>query len=164
MMNGETQVVKSQDGDLLSLVMREKIMAVEVAMKERSDVMLGDCFPLVHSFGKGLYVREIRVPAGALTVTKIHKFAHPAFLLEGEMSIMEEWGARRVSAPAYFMTKPMTKRVIYHHTDVRLVTVHATEKTDVGEIEEEIIAKIFDDLDGDVIDIEVQNFVKEVTQ
>jgi len=160
-MSEEMQIIKAPGIDLPPLVVREKIQAIETAMRACPDVLIGDCCPLKHSFAKGLYVREITVPAGMLTVTKIHKFSHPAFLLEGEMSIMEEWGPRRVSAPAYFITRAGTKRVIYHHTKVVLVTVHATEEQDTEKIEEEIIAKSFDEMD-DVVEIE--NFVQEVTK
>lgn len=146
--------------ELTNLTEREKIFEVEAIIKAHPLGMGEDPFPLEHQFAKGLYIRKITVPANVLTVTKIHKFSHPAFLLQGEMSIMEEWGARRVKAPTYFITKAGTKRVIYHHTEVVLVTVHATEETDVNRIEDEIIADNFNEID-DAIDI--QSFIEEVT-
>ncbi len=139
--------------------MREGIMKIQEVMVKTPGVMMGDCFPLKHTFAKGLYIREISVPGGTLTVTKIHKYSHAVFLMQGEMSILEEWGIKKIKAPASFITRAGTKRIIYHHTDVILITVHATEETDIGKIEEEIIAKDFDEID-DVIDI--QNFISEV--
>jgi len=138
---------------------RKGIMAFEEKVKRLPDSFGEDPFPLIHSFAKGLYVREIRVPDGMLTVTKIHKYSHAAFLLQGTIYIKEEWGVRKVEAPAYFITKAGTKRIIYHKGDVVLVTVHATEETDVEKIEEEIVAKSFDDLDNV---IEIQTFAKEL--
>lgn len=102
--------------------------------------------PLKHSFAEGLYIRQITVPAGVLTVTKIHKYSHVAFLLKGKMRILEESGVKYIEAPAYFITAAGTKRIIYHETEVVLVTVHATTETDVDKIEEAIIAKTYADL------------------
>jgi len=101
--------------------------------------------PVKHSFADGCYVREIFNPAGELLVTKIHKKEHPFFLMKGKMSILTEEGVKHIQAPHHGITKPGTKRVIYTHTDCVFVTVHATDKTNVAEIENEVIAKDFND-------------------
>ena len=128
--------------------LRAKIVGLEKAILDIPGTVYGDqpdC-PLKHSFGDGLYVREIYSPAGHLIVTKIHKKSHPFFLLRGEMSILTDEGVKRISAPFYTITQPGTKRVIYTHTECVVVTVHATEETDVIKIEEEIISKEFNDI------------------
>lgn len=102
-------------------------------------------FPVSHEWGHKCYVREVNSPANALVVTKIHKFRHPFFLLEGEVSVMTESGLQRIAAPHYGMTEPGTKRVIYTHTKTKWVTVHGTDLEDPAEVEEEIIAKDFND-------------------
>ena len=61
------------------------------------------------------------------------------------MSILTEDGVKHVQAPHHGITKPGTKRIIYTHTDCVFVTVHATDKTDVDEIEKEVIAEDFND-------------------
>jgi hypothetical protein len=101
--------------------------------------------PVKHSFADGCYIREIFNPANELLVTKIHKKEHPFFLLKGKMSIATEEGVKNIKAPYYGITKPGTKRVIYTHTDCIFVTVHATNSTNIEEIEEEVIAKNFND-------------------
>ena len=101
--------------------------------------------PVKHSFADGCYIREIFNPAGELLVTKIHKKEHPFFLMKGKMSILTEDGVKHVQAPHHGITKPGTKRIIYTHTDCVFVTVHATDKTDVAEIEKEVIANDFND-------------------
>ena len=95
--------------------------------------------PLRHFFADGCYIREIFNPAGELLVTKTHKISHPFFLLQGQMSILSEDGEKQISAPFYSITKAGTKRVIYAHTDCIFVTVHVTDKTDIKEIEKDII-------------------------
>jgi hypothetical protein len=135
---------------------RAIVSGIEARMRELPDAMIGDCFPLTHTFANGLYVRQITVPAGVLLVSKIHKFSHAAFLLKGEISIFGTEGVSRLKAPASIITPAGTKRVVYHHEDTVFTTVHATDKTDVAEIEDEIIAKDFDELDGtdEYIDVE----------
>jgi len=126
--------------------MRGKILDVEAAISQLPGAMFNDCFPLRHSFGDGLYVREITVPAGMLVITKIHKKAHPYFVLKGDVSVLTEDGVKRIQAPFSGMTPAGTKRVCYCHTEVVWTTVHATEETDLVKIEEEIISKTFDDV------------------
>jgi len=126
---------------------QDGIKTVENKMIESGKALHGeelDAFnPLKHSFGKGLYVREVFNPQGELLVTKIHKYDHPYFLLSGEMSILDKEGEKRIVAPHYGITKANTKRIIFAHTDCIFVTVHATNKTDLKEIEKEIISKDF---------------------
>ena len=101
--------------------------------------------PVKHSFADGCYIREIFNPAGELLVTKIHKKEHPFFLMKGKMSILTEDGVVHLEAPHHGITKPGTKRIIYTHEDCVFITVHATGKTDVAEIEKEVIAENFED-------------------
>ena len=101
--------------------------------------------PVKESFADGCYIREVFNPAKELIITKIHKKQHPFFLLSGEMSILTEDGIKHLKAPYHGITEPGTKRVIYTHTDCLFVTVHATDKKNTKEIEEEVIAKDFDD-------------------
>ena len=61
------------------------------------------------------------------------------------MSILTEDGIKHLKAPHHGITKPGTKRIIYTHTDCIFITVHATEETDVAKIEEQVIAKDFQD-------------------
>ena len=78
-------------------------------------------------------------------MTKIHKKEHPFFLMKGKMSILTEDGVKVVEAPYSGVTQPGTKRAIYTHEDCVFITVHATEKQTPEEVEEEVIAKDFND-------------------
>ena len=120
----------------------DKLNNSELALSQKE---LHDKNPVKHSFADGCYVREIFNPAGELLVTKIHKKEHPFFLMKGKMSILTENGVKHIQAPHHGITKPGTKRIIYTHTDCVFVTVHATDKTDVAEIEKEVIANDFND-------------------
>jgi hypothetical protein len=144
MTNKEKNIEQLKDR---KLELREKIGTLEEAILNIPGTVYGDqpdC-PLKHSFGEGLYVREIYNPANHLIITKIHKKAHPFFLLKGKMSILTEQGVKTIEAPFYGITPAGTKRVIWTHTEIQFVTVHATNETDIEKIEEEIIAKDFDE-------------------
>ena len=98
-----------------------------------------DC-PVVHRFTPGLYIREIHVPAGTVTITKIHLTEHPYVITKGKVSIWtDSGGIERHEAPYLGVTKAGTRRMIKHHTDTVLTTFHPTIETDVDKIEEQII-------------------------
>ena len=125
------------------------IGTVEAAMAEYPGAIRGDdCAPLEHSFGDGLYIRKITMPAGMLVTSKIHKKAHPYFVMQGDVSVMTEEGAVRIKAPYAGMTMPGTKRILFIHEETVWITVHATRHKDLKLIEDEIIASSFEDLDA----------------
>jgi hypothetical protein len=136
------------------LLLEKRIMATEGALVGDSKEYLAVC-PLQHTFVDNGYVREIFLPKGMFFVTKIHKKAHPYFIMRGVVSVITENGAEQISAPFHAITQPGTKRVIYTHEDTIWITVHSTQKTNLAEIEEELIAK-------DFAEIEQLNY--EVTQ
>jgi len=128
---------------------RESITDFEQAIRDRGIAIPEEAMqalnPVKHTFADGCYVREIFNPAGEVLVTKIHKKEHPFFLMSGKMSILTDDGVVHLEGPHHGITKPGTKRIIYTHTDCVFVTVHATNKTSVEEVEEEVIAESFND-------------------
>jgi len=106
----------------------------------------GAC-PLKHTFIDGIYVREIFMPKGTLLTSKIHKTNHPYFVMEGDVSVATEQGIIRIKAPYQGITAAGTKRLLYMHEDTVWATVHATNKTDPEEVEEDIIAKSYEEFD-----------------
>ena len=84
--------------------------------------------PLVHRFTKGMYIREIFMPAGITLTTRIHKTQHPFVLLSGTVSVyIPEGGAVTLTGPHIGITEPGTRRVLYMHTDARWITFHVNE-------------------------------------
>jgi quercetin dioxygenase-like cupin family protein len=136
---------------------REFILSLESKMYEMPDALVGDSCPLEHTFAEGMYVRQITMPKGMIFVTKIHKFSHPAFILKGEVSILEESGPRRVMAPAAFITPAGTKRIVYTHEETVWTTVHLNPNNhrDIDKIEGEIIATSFDEIEM-VIEVQME--------
>lgn len=105
-----------------------------------------DC-PLRHHFAPGVYAREMSASAGTLIVGKIHKQTHLIFFLKGSGYIATEHGREYFTAPHTSVTPAGTKRAIFAATDILWTAVHPTDKTDLAEIEAEVIAPSYDELD-----------------
>src|SRR6266576_3496515 len=88
--------------------------------------------PLVHRFTPGLYIREIRMPAGALVISKRHKTEHPFVISMGKVDVWTAGkGVERITAPFTGITKPGTRRVIAIIEDTIWTTFHPTTETDL---------------------------------
>ena len=129
---------------------RENISILEDAVVNVEGGMTGELLhktnPVKHTFAGGCYIREIYNPANELIITKIHKKEHPFFLMKGEMSILTEEGIQNIKAPYQGVTKPGTKRAIYTHEECIFITVHATENTNIKDVEEEVVCTRYEDL------------------
>ena len=99
-----------------------------------------------HYFATGSYAREMRVPKDVYIVGKIHRHSHINILSYGSCSILTEDGVISISAPYIFTSKPGAKRVLYAESNYVFTTVHATNETDLGKLEDELIAPTFNDL------------------
>lgn len=104
-----------------------------------------DC-PLQHVFAPGAYARTIFIPAGTVIVGKIHKHQHLNILSKGDVTVVTEGGGREsFSGPLTMVSPPGTKRAVYALTDTVWTTIHLTNETDLDKIEEEVIAKTYED-------------------
>ena len=131
---------------------RDWIFGLENSLLDVSEYPQGDrpdC-PLVHSFGGGMYVREIFIPAGMMLTGKIHKHTHPNFLMEGVVSmITEDGGAELMEAPQSMLSPEGCKRALFTHTPTWWITVHLNPNGHEEfnqEFEDEIIAKDYKEL------------------
>lgn len=92
-----------------------------------------------HYFSDGTYTRCLTIPAGIFMIGKKHAKGHVTMLMSGDATIITEHGQERVRGPRVWVDDPGIKRAIYAHDDCVFVTVHATNKTSVEEIEKELI-------------------------
>ena len=141
---------------------RDKIVIAEESLLEMDGALQGSDIekicPLVHSYGDGCYIRQIFMPKGTLITSKIHKVTHPYFVMTGKASVATENGVEVIQAPYQGITQAGTKRALYIHEDMIWITVHVTDETDLNKIEEEIIAKDFNEYDSLVSKLE--NYLK----
>jgi len=92
-----------------------------------------------HQFSPGMYLRKVFRPAGTLIVGKVHKEPHFFLCAKGEIIAWTENGMKRLQAGDVVESKPGTKRVTLAVTDAIGITIHKTDKTDLDEIEAELI-------------------------
>lgn len=128
---------------------RKNIIDFEQQLKEQGGAFVGDndLCPLTHSFSDGIYVREIFIPAGVFLTGKIHKHAHPNFLMSGEVDVITEGGgAERLKGPLSIMSPAGTKRALKTATDCVWITVHSnpTNTQDLKELEKIVIADSYE--------------------
>jgi hypothetical protein len=130
---------------------RDKILGFERILANHPDSQFGDTedLPVEHLFGGGMCIRQMFIPAGTIVVGKIHRHAHPNFLLQGEVIVVTEHGGReKITAPHSMISEPGTKRVVYALTDVLWAVVHKTDTTDPIELEHEVIAPSYEALEA----------------
>ena len=92
-----------------------------------------------HYFAGGMYCRRVARPAGTTIVGKVHKKAHIFLCAAGEIIAWSEKGMVTLKAGDVIESQPGTKRVTYAVKDSIGITIHQTHKTDLDEIEAEII-------------------------
>ena len=128
----------------LQLGRREAILRLQDAIiSEGRDVGPASC-PVKHHFAPGSYGREMTLPAGLVVVGKIHKHAHINVISKGRVQVFtEQEGLLELAAPCTFVSSPSTKRVVHVLEETVWTTVHVTDKTDLAEIEREVIATDF---------------------
>jgi len=123
------------DLDLPSHVSREQIESLQAQMVTMPQAEL----VTEHQFSPGMYMRKLFRPAGTLIVGKVHKEPHFFLCAKGEIIAWTESGMKRLQAGDVIESKPGTKRVTLAVTDAIGITIHRTDKTDLDEIEAELI-------------------------
>jgi hypothetical protein len=113
----------------------EGIQAFEQVLRRFPQV---DC-PVDHFFADGLYGRLVLIPAGTTVTGKMHAGRHLNVLLAGTIKVTTEHGVIELSAPHVMVSEAGVKRVGHAYTDTLWLTVHASNKTDLGELEQELI-------------------------
>jgi quercetin dioxygenase-like cupin family protein len=121
--------------DLPDYVSRDQIKRLQAEMSLMPQAEL----TTEHSFSPGMYMRKVFRPAGTLIVGKVHKEPHFFLCAKGEIIAWTENGMKRLQAGDVVESKPGTKRVTLAVTDAIGITIHRTDKTDLDEIEAELI-------------------------
>jgi hypothetical protein len=117
---------------------RAQVNALEAAIREQPETVE---LEVRHHFSNGVYARELHIPQGCVLVGKIHKFENLNILSAGAMLLVGDNGPVRVEAPFTVVSPPGTKRAAFALTDCVWTTIHGTEETDVGKIEQHFVAQ-----------------------
>ena len=95
--------------------------------------------PTEHYFSAGMYCRKVFRPAGTTIVGKVHKKAHLFLCAKGQIIAWSETGMRTLNSGDVIESQPGTKRVTYATEDSIGITFHVTDKTDLADIESELV-------------------------
>ena len=118
----------------------KKVEIVEAAFLQ-DEVEQPGCIT-THHFSPGVYVRELFMPAGSLIVGHEHRTEHMNIVLTGSATVMcGEEVDMFVKAGDVFKSGIGVRKVLHIHEDMRWITTHATNKTTVDEVEDEIFRK-----------------------
>lgn len=102
--------------------------------------------PVKHYFAKGVYAREMLIPAGTLIIGKIHKHEHLNIISFGRCEVATDQKIELIDGPYTFTSPVGVKRVVLAHTDTLWTTIHVTNETDLEKIEKETIAESYDEV------------------
>ena len=142
-------------------VNHDRIDQLELAIIENLDPVNID---ITHLFTKGMYIRQMLAPKGAIITSKIHKTQHPYILSQGSLMIWQENGEWvKVKAPHMGTTEPGTRRVVSVLEDCIWTTFHAHRTITGREIELSLPEQqtIVDRIEKKIIQ---KHKVKEITQ
>lgn len=115
---------------------RVEIELLQAMMLEMPQAVL----PTEHLFADGMYCRVLPREAGTLIVGKVHRREHFYIVCSGTVRVTDGEGiAKDITGPTVIVSKPGTKRAVLALTDATCLTVHRTDKTDLDDIERELI-------------------------
>jgi len=121
---------------------------VEVGTKEKPIVSTeSKLTPIRNFFMDSVYIRQIFLFKGTLSIGAIYKHKHMIFLLHGHVTIANEHGVKDFQAPCHIVSTPGDKRVVYaHETTVWYNVFPNTEnKKDVLELEKDIACVTYEE-------------------
>lgn len=111
-------------------------------------------FPLTTRRIAGIYVRERFLPKGSLLTTREHKTEHPYVISMGRCTVWTERdGVVRLQAPAFGVTVPGTRRLIYAEEDTIWTTFNTCSDDETDE-----------DLEARIVEPYKNPFLKPVLQ
>ena len=125
--------------DISGYTNRQKIEIIEWIILNTMD-NIADELPVRHEIHGGMYARELFIPAGVVLTGKIHLADHICLLSQGDLSVMTDDGMRRIQAPYTFNARAGLKKIGYAHTDCVFTTVHATDLTEIDDIEAALLS------------------------
>lgn len=97
--------------------------------------------PVIHSFGPGVYIRELRMKAGVFAIGHRQKKRHMNVFVKGKVLMRNDDGSKtELSAPMIFVGEP-GRKAGYVLEDVVWLNIYATDETDIEKLEETFLDK-----------------------
>lgn len=115
----------------LAAIAEQKVQLIESEFLQHEQV---EC-PVVHRFGPNIYIREVHIPAGTLSVGHAQKTTHLNVMLKGRVIMVNVDGSKtEVTAPVTFVAPP-GRKLGYILEDMIWQNIYATDETDIETLE-----------------------------
>ena len=115
----------------LAAITEQKVQTLEAEFLKQPQA---NC-PVVHRFGPGIYIREVMIPAGTLSIGHRQTTTHLNVMLAGRVMMVNEDGSKtEVVAPTTFVAGP-GRKIGYIFEDMVWQNIYATDETDVQKLE-----------------------------
>lgn len=101
--------------------------------------------PVEHIYEPGLYIREMKIPAGTFFLGRVHRHGHKVELISGEViHILPDGTRRHIAEPTIVHTVPGYQMVAFIVTDVLCRSVHPnpTESRDQQALEDDYFESV----------------------
>ena len=85
-----------------------------------------------HYVYNGMYCRKVHIPAGVAVVSKVHKTEHFFIGCSGFLHVSGQGDSYVLSPGDVIKSEIGTKRAVFALDDVICMTLHRTEKTEIG--------------------------------
>lgn len=156
------QVAQQQPQELSQAEINQKIEQVEGQLLQMPQV---EC-PITNRFAPHCYAREISMPAGSIIIGHKHKTKHFNVILTGKASVMMDGEVVHIEAPDVFVSEPGVRKVLYIREDMRWMTIHPTEETDLDKLEEEIVehSETYDEHYQDLLSKDLETLQEQINE
>lgn len=135
--------------ELAAQTARAQIMRMQHACMALPDgERMEESPPLKHWLAPGVYCREIHLAGDTVVVGRIHRHEHMNIISKGRVTVFTEFGLEELVAPASFISKAGTKRVVFTREDTIWTTIHPNpdNETDIHTLEERYTAAEYAEL------------------
>lgn len=96
----------------------------------------------VHHFSDGMYAKQMHLPKGYTALSHAHTYDHLSILGKGKVIVSTDTdGAKEYTAPACIEIKKGVHHSIEALADVVWFCIHATDVTDVEEVDKVLIER-----------------------
>lgn len=118
----------------VAIDMRAKVERLEAEVGKLPQV----CLRTEHVLSGGMYARTITIPAGVVLTGAAHRTDHLCVMV-GDIEVLTDEGPKRLTGQHVLATKAGMKRAGYAHAETRWTTICRTDKTDLADIEAELV-------------------------
>ena len=96
---------------------------------------------IIHHFSSGVYAKETHIPQGTFLMQHKHTYSHMSILASGTVELSVDGDVKTITGPACLTIEAGKHHGVKALTDVVWYCVHATDCTDVENVDEVLIAK-----------------------